>query len=71
MNTTTPNATPAMDTDCPYIANGYANRKEYLECIADDYGVDVSTVRVMADMLGPSEDFDGLVCALEDMEDMY
>lgn len=54
-----------------YVENGYANRKEYLECIADDYGIDVSTVRVMADMLGPSEDFDGLVCALEDMEALY
>jgi hypothetical protein len=54
--------------DSIYVENGYANRKEYLSSLAEDYGVSISTVAVIADMLGPSEDFDGLVSALEDAE---
>jgi hypothetical protein len=49
-----------------YTDNGYASRREYLESLAEDYGVEVSTVVEMASVLGPSEDFDGLVTALED-----
>lgn len=41
-------------------------RLEYLTELADDYGVDLDTVLVLADILGPSEDYDGLVIALED-----
>ena len=52
-----------------YTENGYANRRDYLNSLAEDYGIDLNTVLVLADMLGPSEDFDGLVTALEDMED--
>ena len=50
-----------------YQANGYENRKDYLSCLAEDYGVDLSTVKALADLLGPNEDFDGLVAMLEDM----
>jgi hypothetical protein len=40
--------------------------------MAEDYGVDLETVLVMASMLGSSEDFDGLISALEDIADgMY
>ena len=49
-----------------YQENGYKNRRDYLECLASDYGVKFSTVQVLADLLGPSEDFDGLVNAVED-----
>ena len=49
-----------------YKAQGYDNRKHYLECLADDFGVSFSTVCAMASLLGPNEDFDGLVTALED-----
>ena len=49
-----------------YQENGFENRKEYLQSLADDYGVDVDTVFAMAAMLGKSEDFDGLVTAIED-----
>ena len=52
-----------------YQANGYANRRAYLESLADDFGVPVSTVFALAGMLGPSEDFDGLVTSLEDYAD--
>lgn len=51
-----------------YTENGYANRKEYLDSLADDFGVDSGTVHALADVLGESEDFDGLICELEDLE---
>lgn len=56
-------------TSNPYIDNGYLGRKHYLQCLADEYGVDRTTVFAMAQLLGPSEDFDGLVSALEDAAD--
>lgn len=52
-----------------YKENGYENRKEYLESLSDDYGIDYGTVAMLASMLGASEDFDGLISALEDYED--
>ena len=56
---------PACESD-PYIGNGYKDRQEYLYCMAEDYGLPVSTVTALADLLGPDEDFDGLVNSLED-----
>ena len=52
-----------------YQAQGYANRREYLEGLAQEYPRE--TVFALASMLGPSEDFDGLVTALEDFADEY
>jgi hypothetical protein len=54
----------------PYVEEGYANRTEYLRGLADNMGLPVSTVFALADMLGPNEDFDGLVTELEDLEGM-
>jgi hypothetical protein len=51
-----------------YIQNGYKDRTEYLNNIADNYGIDSFTVNMIADMLGPSEDFDGLISELDDYE---
>lgn len=53
-----------------YTENGYANRREYLDSLAEDFGIDNGTVYALASVLGKSEDFDGLVSALEDYEDM-
>ena len=53
--------------DSVYVQNGYRDRAEYLESLADDFGVELDTVKMLADMLGPNEDFDGLVTTLEDM----
>lgn len=50
----------------PYRANGFANRREYLESLCDEYPRE--TVMMLADVLGPSEDFDGLVTHLEDAD---
>ncbi len=52
-----------------YKENGYESRLDYLESLAEDYCVSLSTVLCLADILGSSEDFDGLVCALEDYEE--
>jgi len=50
-----------------YKDNGHANREDYLSCLAEEYGLDLEeVVRPLADLLGPSEDFDGLVTSLED-----
>lgn len=52
-----------------YKENGYESRDEYIECLALEYGVDVQTVFIMAVLLGPNEDFDGLVVAIQDYAD--
>ncbi len=44
----------------------YGGRNAYLESLANDFGVDPMVVFILADMFGPSEDFDGLICELED-----
>lgn len=44
-------------------------RKEYLTELAEDYGIPVRTVFYLADILGPNEDEDGLINALEDLAD--
>ena len=49
-----------------YQEEGYANRIEYLESLAEDYGVPVKTVFAIASILGPEEDFDALVTEVED-----
>ena len=53
-----------------YEENGYASRGEYLDAMAEDYGLEKSDVRLLADLLGPNEDFDGLLSGLEEMQDM-
>lgn len=52
-----------------YQKNGYRNRMHYLKSIADDYCLNLSTVLMAANMLGPNEDFDGLISFLEDIEE--
>ena len=51
-----------------YQEHGFENRKAYLIDLAETYGIDVQTVFTLASILGSNEDFDGLVCALEDLE---
>ncbi|SHH68662.1 RNA polymerase [Desulfosporosinus lacus] len=50
-----------------YTDEGHASRKDYFESLAKDYGVDVEPVYMLADLLGPDEDFDGLIATLDDM----
>jgi hypothetical protein len=49
-----------------YTDEGYESRRDYLISMADNFGVDEETVFAIAGMMGSSEDFDGLICALED-----
>ena len=49
-----------------YQEHGYANRRDYLVSLSQEYGIDLAMVYAAADMLGKSEDFDGLVTTLED-----
>ncbi len=53
-----------------YQKKGYKNRKDYLECLAEDYCVPLDTVYALASVLGEDEDFDGLISSLEDLEDV-
>ena len=52
-----------------YEENGYKNRDHYLKEMSDQYGCDENTVFMISDLLGPTEDFDGLVTFLEDYND--
>jgi len=49
-----------------YVEKGYKNRRDYLENLADELNIPLDIVLMCADMLGSSEDFDGLVTCLED-----
>ena len=49
-----------------YQERGYEDRSDYLRQIADEYGVDSDLVFAAADILGPNEDFDGLITTIED-----
>lgn len=49
-----------------YEEAGFKDRKDYLTDLADQFGVDEYVVFSLADMMGESEDFDGLVSELED-----
>ena len=55
-----------MVIDNVYEMNGFADRQDYLDDLADNMGLDRSIVSALADMLGENEDFDGLVTSLED-----
>lgn len=54
-----------------YTEQGYENRTDYLKSLSEDYGVDYQLVVVAASMLGPNEDFDGLVTTIQDESDGY
>ena len=57
----------AMDENI-YQQNEYTDRDDYLTCLSEDYGVSIEDIYSLSEMLGENEDFDGLVCALEDTE---
>jgi hypothetical protein len=50
-----------------YTEEGYKNRRDYLESLAEDYGVELDSVLSLASTLGAEEDFDALVTAVEDL----
>jgi hypothetical protein len=56
------------ENDNAYTRNGYDGRDDYINSLADNYGVDSYAVRMLSEIMGESEDFDGLVSELEDMD---
>ena len=54
------------DMENIYEQNGYDTRAEYLKYLAADHGIDLNIVLNLAELLGPNEDFDGLVTTLQD-----
>lgn len=49
-----------------YTDQGYKGRRDYLDSLAAAYDLPTATVYALAAMLGQSEDFDGLIIALDD-----
>ena len=49
-----------------YEENGFTSRKDYLESLAECHDMEYDTVVLLATTLGETEDFDGLLTALED-----
>lgn len=54
-----------MDEDV-YKRHGYNDRADYLQSLAEEYGLDYEMICAFANLLGPNEDFDGLINTLED-----
>ena len=54
-----------------YKKNGYESRKDYLNQLAEEYGIDVKTVYALASILGPNEDFDGLITSIQDCSEGF
>ena len=49
-----------------YKTKDYSNRREYLDWLAERYGVDRADVVLLASIVGTGQDFDGLPSALAD-----
>ena len=49
-----------------FIENMPKERREYLKSVSEDLGVPLDVVVSLADLLGESEDHDGLIALLED-----
>ena len=49
-----------------YVKHGYQGRHDYLSSLAEEYGLAPELVAEVAALLGPAEDFDGLLSELQD-----
>ena len=54
-----------------YEDKGYEDRAEYLWSLTEDHNVSIETVHLYSDLMGPSEDFDGLVSSLAEHSLMW
>ena len=57
-----------MEQINPYLDAGFASRAAYLKSLTEEYPANI--VYLLANLFGPSEDFDGLVSQLEDFDDI-
>ena len=55
-----------MKKNSAYVDAGFESRAAYLKSLTDEYPAQI--VYLLADLFGPSEDFDGLINELEDYE---
>lgn len=51
-----------------YIRLGFKNRQEYLDSLAEERDLGPGVVEALSDILGESEDFDGLLSSLDEAE---
>lgn len=51
-----------------YNEQGYENRETYLKAVSEEFNIEPFIIEALSDVLGEEEDFDGLICALEDYE---
>jgi hypothetical protein len=49
-----------------YQKHGYETRLKYLYSLSEDFDVSIDVVMQLANLLGETEDFDGLISSLED-----
>ena len=54
-----------------YRENGYNSRTEYLQALAEEFKVDLDTVREISFLLGANKDFDGLPISLKHYVAIY
>lgn len=52
-----------------YQENGYKNRIDYLNNLAEKYDVPKAYVYSLATLFGSEEDFDGLITSIQDFAD--
>tara|TARA_R100001443_G_scaffold8681_1_gene18077 strand:- start:2 stop:193 length:192 start_codon:yes stop_codon:yes gene_type:complete len=57
-----------MTISNPYTNNGFKDRADYLESLKEEYPP--KAVELLSDILGPNEDFDGLVTDLQDFDQL-
>lgn len=53
-----------------YAEDGYRSRSAYLEGLAEEHGLQLLDIEPVVDLLGPNEDFDGLVVMIEDQAEL-
>ena len=66
MTNTIANLEPETHYDRICQEHGYKNREDYISQLAGEYGADLDAVWVLANRLGPDEDFNGLEARVED-----
>jgi hypothetical protein len=49
-----------------YTVNGFKDREDYLKSLCEQF--DSAVVYALSDILGESEDFDGLIASLKDYD---
>ena len=54
-----------------YQDNGYTDRSEYLKHLSEYYAIPIDSVCAIAEVLGREEDFDALICELEDFDYLF